>query len=96
MSETRIRARLPQLDLELQIGRDEARGSEWLMLSLRAVPSFVEAAQLFDPFAWWQAAVALNPWLAWPWSAMRLPAPAWTLAPRQDEAGEEDIRLLRA
>lgn len=84
MAETRITGRLPQLDLEIRTGRDEAAGAEWMTLSLRAVPSFEAAARLLDPLFWWQAALTFNPWLTWFHPAALPPASPKLPASRAD------------
>ncbi len=83
MTETRITGRLPQLDLEIRTGRDEDAGAEWMTVSLRAVPSFEAAARLFDPWLWWQVALAWNPWLACMQKAAMLPASPTAVLPSQ-------------
>lgn len=90
MEESRISGRLPQLDLEIRTGRDEAAGTEWMTVSLRAVPSFEAALRLFDPWLWWQLGFALNPWLAWMHGkGPLLPSatPALPLGERHDQHG---------
>ena len=64
MDETRARAALPNLDIEVTHRRLPDEGAEYLSVSLRATPSFDAVGRFLE---------AHNPVWPWPWLALMTP-----------------------